>query len=83
MRKLVVVSQYKGKGYGKEATRLWLHHGFTDLKLRKIYIHTFDDSIRNIRINEELGFSIEGILEDECFYKNKFYNLIRMSLIKK
>ncbi|MCF8240859.1 MAG: GNAT family N-acetyltransferase [Melioribacteraceae bacterium] len=81
MRKLVGEGKYRGKGYGKEATKLWIQYGLTNLGLRKIYLNTIEANIRNIRINKELGFKVEGLLHNECFFDDKFHDVLRMGLV--
>lgn len=80
LRKLVGEATMRGKGLGREATRLWIRYGFDGLNLNKIYLNTFDTNIRNIRLNEELGFRVEGILRNEIFVDGKYRDVLRMGL---
>jgi len=80
LRKIIGDPQYRGKGYAKLATRLWIEYGLFSLGLKKIYIHTVNTNIRNIRLNEELGFSIEGILHNEVVIDGIYHDVLRMSL---
>jgi RimJ/RimL family protein N-acetyltransferase len=81
LRKLIGDSTMRGMGYGKKATSLWLSYGIHGLKLRKIYLYTFDTNLRNIRINEELGFKLEGIYRAENIIDGIPKDIIRMSLL--
>ncbi len=81
MRKLIGEEKYRGKGYAKEATKLWIRYGINNLELKKIYLNTIENNIRNVTINKELGFEIEGILRKECLIDGTYYDLLRMSLI--
>ena len=81
MRKLIGDKNFRGKGYAKEATKLWIQYGIANLDLKKIYINTLEANIKNINLNEELGFKIEGILRKECLIDGNYYDLLRMSLI--
>jgi RimJ/RimL family protein N-acetyltransferase len=47
---------YLGKGYAREAGRLWLKVGFDRLKLSKVVARTKAENLSNIRLNERLGF---------------------------
>ena len=38
----------RGKGFAKEATKLWIQYGITKLDLKKIYLDRLDTNIRNI-----------------------------------
>ena len=62
LRKLVGDPAQRGKGYGKEASALWIRYGLTTLGLKKIYLNTLETNIHNVHLNEELGFRVEGIL---------------------
>ena len=81
MRKLIGEEEHRGKGYAKEATKLWIQYGTNSLGLKKIFLNTIENNIRNVTLNKELGFQIEGILRKECFIDNKYYDLLRMGLI--
>ena len=80
MRKLIGEPQMRGRGFAKAATRLWIGYGFGTLGLRKIYINTLDTNIRNIRLNEALGFQLEGILRDEVVLDGSYRDVLRMAI---
>lgn len=82
LRKMIGNTKYRGMGFGKEATKYWIKYGFEELNLKKIYLNTIDTNFRNIKINEELGFKIEGILRDEVIYDNIPHDVLRMGLVK-
>jgi RimJ/RimL family protein N-acetyltransferase len=65
MRKLIGEKIHREKGYAKEATMLWIQYGIKNLGLKKIYLNTIENNIRNITLNRELGFQIEGLLRKE------------------
>lgn len=81
MRKLIGEEKYREKGYAKEATMLWIQYGINNLGLKKIYLNTIENNIRNVTLNKEMGFQIEGILRKECFIDNDYYDLLRMGLV--
>ncbi|MBZ0263549.1 GNAT family N-acetyltransferase [bacterium] len=81
LRKLIAEESARGRGFAKEATQYWIEYGVTNLGLRKIYLNTLDTNLANIRINEQLGFRVEGLLREECFIDGKYHDLLRMSLI--
>ncbi len=81
LRKLVGASEYRGRGYGKEATRYWIKYGFQKLGLKKIYLNTIDTNIHNIKINEEMGFKVEGILRNEALVDGVPHDVLRMGLL--
>ena len=80
LRKLIGEPSMRGKGFAKEATILWIRYGVSSLGIKKIYLNTLNTHIRNIKLNEDLGFSVEGILRNEAFFDGKYHDLLRMSL---
>ena len=80
LRKLIGESTMRGKGFAKEATALWIRYGYSKLGLKKIYLNTFNTNIRNIKLNEELGFRVEGILRNEVFIDGEYKDVLRMGL---
>jgi RimJ/RimL family protein N-acetyltransferase len=80
LRKLIGESKMRGMGLAREATQLWIQYGIKNLKLKKIYLNTLNTNIRNIKLNEELGFKVEGILRNEVFFDGKYHDLLRMGL---
>lgn len=80
LRKLVGEPAERGKGYGKEASALWIRYGLTTLGLMKIYLNTLETNIRNVRLNEELGFRVEGILRNEVCIDGEYRDVLRMGL---
>lgn len=81
MRKLIGEKIHRGKGFAKEATTLWIQYGIRNLDLKKIYLNTIENNIRNIAINKELGFHIEGLLRNEFLINNEYYDILRMAYI--
>lgn len=81
MRKLIGAEIHRGKGYAKEATMLWIQYGINNLGLKKIYLNTIENNIRNLTLNKELGFQIEGILRKEFVINDEYYDVIRMGYV--
>jgi len=80
MRKLIGNPAMRGQGLGKAATRMWLAFGFRTLGLHKIYITTLNTNLRNVRLNEALGFRLEGILHDEVYLDGRYHDVLRMAV---
>ena len=81
LRKLIGPPALRGMGYAKEASKVWIAYGLYTRKLRKIYVNTLNTNMRNIRLNEELGFKIEGVLRNEVHIRGEFYVVLRMGLL--
>ena len=80
LRKVIGEPEMRGKGLGKEATKLWIKYGISGLGLKKIYLHTLNTNIRNIKLNEEMGFQVEGILRNETIIDGEYHDVLRMGL---
>lgn len=82
LRKLIGEPSMRAKGYAKEATQLWIRYGQTALNLKKIHLSTFHTDMRNVRLNEDLGFKVEGILRNEICVDGVYLDVLRMGLWK-
>ena len=80
LRKLIGDPTKRQLGYAKEATQLWIQYGIQTLGLKKIYLSTLNTNIRNIKLNEELGFQVEGILRNEVYFDEKHHDVLRMGM---
>ena len=80
LRKLIGVPDARGQGFAEEATALWIKYGCERLDLEKFYVSTLQTHIRNIRLNELIGFRVEGILQDEIRIGKSRYDVLRMGL---
>ena len=80
MKKLVGDPNMRGKGIGKRATFLFLYHMFVIRKFFKVYLHTLDINIRNLNLNGNLGFSLEGVFFDDVMIEGKRQDVVRMAL---
>ncbi len=79
---MIGVTKERGKGYGNEATKAWIEYGLFTLNLEKIYLTTINTDIKNIRINEALGFRVEGLLRNELMIDGEYHDVLQMSLLK-
>ena len=80
LRKMIGDPSKRAMGYAKEATQLWIQYGVQKLGLKKIVLSTLNKNVRNIKLNEELGFQVEGILRNEVYFDNKFHDVLRMGM---
>ncbi len=78
LRKLVGDSEYRGLGLAEEATRLWISYGLNALKLEKIYVSTSQANLGNIKLNERIGFQVEGLLRNELLIDGERHDVLRM-----
>ncbi len=80
LRKIIGERHLRGRGLGREAARLWVGYGLGALGLKKIYLNTLSTHIGNIKINEEIGFQVEGILRNEVLVDGTYRDVLRMGL---
>lgn len=65
---------YWNKGYGTDAKKTLLRHAFYCMKLHKVYCDVFDFNVRNIAINNKIGFTLEGIKRGHHFQNGKYHD---------
>lgn len=80
LRKLIGVPSARGKGFAEEATRLWIQYGGDQLGLEKLYVSTLQTHLRNIQLNESIGFRVEGLLQREVLISGERHDVLRMGL---
>jgi RimJ/RimL family protein N-acetyltransferase len=73
---------YWNKGYGTEAVRLLVKHGFTTLNLNRIFLEVFETNPRAIRAYEKAGFTHEGKKRQAEFRHGEYTNTLVMSILK-
>ncbi|HET6892086.1 MAG TPA: GNAT family protein [Pyrinomonadaceae bacterium] len=74
-------AQYRGKGFGSQAIRLLVRHGFRDLGLHRIYLHVLQNNLAAIRTYQKAGFQTEGCLRKAAFIDGQFLDVIVMGLL--
>ena len=74
-----------GKGYAKEASIAIINHAFNALNLQKINLGVISENKVAVKLYENLGFKVEGVLRKNYFHKSSglFFEEIRMGLLKK
>jgi RimJ/RimL family protein N-acetyltransferase len=80
LRKMIGDPKYRRKGFATQASALWIRYGIQALGLKKIYVNTLNANIGNIKLNEDLGFKLEGILRNEVFIDGAHRDVLRMGL---
>jgi len=69
------------QGYGTEAARLLIDHGFRELGLHRIQLHVYAFNARARRAYEKLGFKPEGTQRDAYYRDGRFHDVIVMSIL--
>ena len=81
-RILIGDKSYWGKGYGAEACQLIVSYAFEALNMNKVWLGVNADNKRAHDSYLKCGFKTEGILRQELYRNNKYYDVVRMSLLK-
>jgi RimJ/RimL family protein N-acetyltransferase len=82
MRILIFNKKDYNKGFGNQAIKFILKHGFEALKLHRIELDVYDFNERAKYLYEKTGFKIEGVSRDCKFYNGKFCSSINMSILE-
>lgn len=69
-----------GKGYGLEAARLLIAHGFTGLNLRRIHCGTFATNRGFRRLAAALGMKAEGVRRRAVFKDGVYLDVVEFGL---
>jgi diamine N-acetyltransferase len=70
------------QGYGTDAMRLLLKHGFENLNLNRIYLKVYATNLRAIRCYEKVGYVSEGRLREAAYKHGQYVDFIEMSVLR-
>jgi len=73
--------EYWNKGFGREAARLMLKHGFENLNLNRIYLIAFSGNLRAIKAYEAAGFIKEGMMRQAVYKNGNYTDCVLMSVL--
>lgn len=79
--KIILDKACHGKGYGSEASYLFLRHAFCVLNLHRVYLGVNEDNKRAIKLYEKLGFVQEGMLREAFLRDGKRKSTLIMGLL--
>lgn len=72
-----------GKGYGTEAARAMVAHGFETLGLNKVFAGAFADNPGSWRIMEKVGMKHEGTWRQHAMRDGRFVDLTYYGLLRR
>jgi len=81
-RIIIGEKEFWGKGYGAESTKLLVRYAFEKLNLNKVWLGVNAENLRAVKSYENAGFVKEGILRQEIHRNSKYYDAIRMSILR-
>jgi RimJ/RimL family protein N-acetyltransferase len=70
------------RGIGTDCTKLMIVYGFDKLNLNKVWLGVNAENKRGAHAYEKAGFVHEGILRQEQYRNFRYYDVIRMSLLR-
>ncbi len=71
-----------GKGYGREAASLLLHHGFNTINLHRISCATFDTNPAMKKLALAIGMKEEGRRIQAAYKDGKYIDIIEYGILK-
>ncbi len=74
--------KYWNRGYGAEAAGLVIEYGFNKLNLNKVWLGVNAENKGAVVSYKKTGFKQEGILRDEIYRNGRYYDAIRMSILR-
>lgn len=78
----IVEDKYWNKGMGTEAVILWIDYQFRERNLKRIGFSTWSGNHRMLAVGKKLGFVQEACIRNGCEVKGKFYDRIKMGLLR-
>ena len=74
--------EYWNQGYGTEALKLMIDHGFSTLNLNRISLFVYENNPRAQRCYEKAGLSVEGRKRKAHYDEGQFFDIILMSILR-
>lgn len=81
-RIIIGEKDYWNKSYGTEATKLTVEYAFEKLNLNKVWLGVNAEHKGAIKTYEKAGFVNEGVLRQEIYRNGKYYDAVRMSILR-
>jgi RimJ/RimL family protein N-acetyltransferase len=79
---IVIKREAQGRGYGPAALRRLIDLGFGELGLIKLWLIVRRDNRDAQAMYLKLGFDFEGVLRAEYCVNGKYFDMVRMSIIR-
>ena len=70
------------KGYGGEALKLMMGHGFNQLNLHRIFLKVMSSNTRAIRAYEKVGFKEEAVFRENVYANGKYHDDYLMGILE-
>ncbi|MEK0179398.1 MAG: GNAT family protein [Microcoleus anatoxicus] len=74
--------KYWNQGYMSEAVSAIIDFGFREMSLNKIEARCAQENIASARVMEKVGMQLEGILRQQLFVKDQYWDLKIYSILR-
>lgn len=75
--------EYWGRGFGTDVMLTLLRFAFEQMNLHKVTLGVFEFNERGLAMYTKLGFVEEGRLREDLFQDGRYWDLIRMSILRR
>jgi len=79
---LVVTKSMQGRGFGPQMLDGLIERAFGEMDLHKLWLIVRRDNRRAQAMYLRAGFEFEGTLRDEYCVKGKFFDMVRMGILR-
>ena len=80
--RILIGPRGRDRGFGTEATRLFIDYLFSHTTLKSLTLSVFDFNPRAKRVYEKVGFIVESIDENELEFEGDWIDSINMKLTR-
>jgi RimJ/RimL family protein N-acetyltransferase len=80
---LVITREQQKKGYGRAALQALIERAFGEIGLHKLWLIVRRDNRDAQAMYLRHGFEFEGVLRDEYCVSERYFDMVRMGLLKK
>ena len=77
-----IKAEHQGRGYGSEAIRWVMRWCFLYAGMHRLALGVVEYNPSAARLYERLGFLLEGRERDACWYKGRFWDHIKYSMLE-
>ena len=75
--------EYWGRGFGTDAMLTLLRFAFQQMNLHKVTLGVFEFNERALAMYTKLGFVEEGRFREDLFQDGRYWDLIRLSILRR
>lgn len=74
--------EHRSKGYGTEAVKLMLEHGFNNVGLERITANTLEQNIGTQHLMKKLGFTLEGRERQAVYFAGRRWDRLNYGILR-